>query len=120
MYWEPLIDHTVLSQPQIPVTLPTYDEVIGQHGVTDCNYNTSLISHLKPNGLNVLAIHAEVEGIACLPLFEAFIQQARKLGYQFEPLGNLLKAKTHLPVFRIASHEMQGREGMVAFQGKEL
>ena len=48
--------------PQIPVTLPTYDEVIGRNGIGDANYNEWLLEQVRPGGLNVLTVHAEVEG----------------------------------------------------------
>ncbi|MGB2863784.1 MAG: polysaccharide deacetylase family protein [Sedimentisphaerales bacterium] len=70
--FQPIVSGTQLTQPQIPVTLPTYDEVIGRNGITDSNYNDYLVSLLGQERLNVLTIHAEVEGIAYLEMFHLF------------------------------------------------
>jgi undecaprenyl phosphate-alpha-L-ara4FN deformylase len=40
----PVVDGRPLNQPQIPVTLPTYDEVIGRNGINDENYNDYLLA----------------------------------------------------------------------------
>ena len=44
--------------PQVPTTMPTYDELVGRNGVTDENYNERILEFLRPNELNVLTIHA--------------------------------------------------------------
>ena len=43
----PMVNGQPLSQPQIPVTLPTYDEVIGENGISDYNYNEYILSLIK-------------------------------------------------------------------------
>lgn len=75
--FRPEINGQELPQPQIPVTLPTYDEVIGRDEVSDSNYNDFLLAQLDPEKLNVLTIHAEVEGIACFEMFERFLKVAQ-------------------------------------------
>ncbi len=104
-----------LSQPQIPVTLPTYDEVIGRDGVSNDNYNAHMLGLLRPDRLNVLTIHAEVEGIVCLQMFEEFVRAALSQGHRFVPLGALIQDSQPV-VARIAAKEIHGREGWVACQ----
>jgi undecaprenyl phosphate-alpha-L-ara4FN deformylase len=113
--FRPVID-AVQCAPQIPVTLPTYDEVIGRDGITDANYNHKLLSLLKPEGLNVLAIHAEVEGIARSGLFQDFLSQATKKKVRFLPLGGLLPSETRIPHGDFDSGPIAGREGGVCRQ----
>ncbi len=112
----PLVDGKPLSQPQIPVTLPTYDEVIGTKAVSAQNYNEYMFSLLRPNQLNVLTIHAEVEGIICLRLFDCFLEMTKAKGVLFVPLGELLAEYRSLEPAAITSGEIPGREGWLSFQ----
>ena len=112
----PQVKEKILLQPQIPVTLPTYDEVIGHQGITNNNYNDYLISLIKPNRLNVLTIHAEVEGISCKEMFENFITRATTRGITFVPLGTLLPESHKISKAQIVPGTIKGREGWVAYQ----
>jgi undecaprenyl phosphate-alpha-L-ara4FN deformylase len=99
------------------VTLPTYDEIIGRRGITNGNYNAYLLSLLRPARLNVLTIHAEVEGMACLGLFDLFIREALSRGITLVPLGALLEHDPAVGRGVIIPAEVPGREGWVACQG---
>lgn len=108
--------------PQVPVTLPTYDELIGHDGVDDSNYNLALLARVVPDELNVLAIHAEVEGLARAALFDEFLGRARHLGMRLIPLGELLREERArvgvLPGGVLRRGRVEGREGWVAVQGE--
>lgn len=112
----PVVQEKSLSQPQIPVTLPTYDEVIGRNGISDLNYNEFLISLFKPEGLNVLAIHAEVEGISRIELFNDFLQRATSRGARFVQLGALLENSPRIAHDFIVNRKVPGRQGWVCCQ----
>ncbi len=115
----PVVENQVLSQLQIPNTLPTYDEVIGQNGISDENYNAFTLSQLRPNSLNVLTIHAEVEGIARAALFEQFLEMALAEGHEFCALGTLREysqPEASAPTAKIVPQVLAGREGWVAAQ----
>lgn len=113
----PRVQGQTLRTPQIPVTLPTYDEVIGQNGITDDNYNDYLLSLIKPGRLNVLTIHAEVEGMSKHLLFRQFLEQAEQHGIRFTPLGALLPQQLDdLPVNTIEIKGITGREGTLCWQ----
>ncbi|MCF7847337.1 MAG: 4-deoxy-4-formamido-L-arabinose-phosphoundecaprenol deformylase [Kiritimatiellales bacterium] len=114
--FRPVVAHRELAQPQIPVTLPTYDEIIGTHGIANENYNDHILSLLKPDALNVLTIHAEVEGIVCSGLFKGFLGKAVAAGVDIVPLGDLLPACDRMPAMAMAAGTMPGREGWVACQ----
>ncbi|MBU1138252.1 MAG: 4-deoxy-4-formamido-L-arabinose-phosphoundecaprenol deformylase [Proteobacteria bacterium] len=106
-----------LHTPQIPTTLPTYDELIGSQGVTTANYNERLLSFVRPGQLNILTIHAEVEGIVCSSLFRDFLTRAREEGYCFCPLGEFVSATAEsLPSGKIVSTEIPGRDGWISIQ----
>jgi len=112
----PLVDDEQLAQPQIPVTLPTYDEMIGQDGVTESNYNERLLAACASDRLNVLTIHAEAEGIACFEMFDDFLKTAKAQGISFLPLGALLDDCPEMGSSRVVQGTISGREGWLAWQ----
>ncbi len=117
--FRPRVDGKSLSQLQIPSTLPTYDELIGQNGITNETYNAHLISLLRPDELNVLTIHAEAEGIVCARLFEQFLDEVLASGWQVLPLGEIVKqAPQSVPECAVIKQVIAGREGWVAVQGE--
>lgn len=122
----PIVDKRALTL-QIPVTLPTYDEIIGSetttHGtITHTNYNSYLLDQIRPQQLNVYTIHAEVEGIVFAKQFAELLQQARDRGICFEPLSHLIHRDLALhntvPHCAIFKHAIEGREGWLATQGQ--
>ena len=115
--FRPIVGGRTLAQPQLPTTLPTYDEVIGRNGLTNAGYNAWLLKQLKPGGLNVLTIHAEVEGIACHDMFREFLREVKQRGWEIVPLGALLPADpATLPDGRVVPFVQPGREGWIAAQ----
>jgi len=100
---------------EIPTTLPTYDEIIGQQCDIG-NYNNYLLDLIKPDQLNVLTIHAEVEGIFCYELFADFLNQARNRKITFKPLGDLLPPAPEIQSGTINKITQPGREGWIAAQ----
>jgi len=114
----PVLNGKPLPQPQIPTTLPTYDEVIGRGGVTDSNYNDYMLSLFKSGRLNVMTIHAEVEGIGRIDLFEAFLRTAKINNISFAPLGDFLTDDLDIKQTAITNGTIKGREGWISCQSK--
>jgi undecaprenyl phosphate-alpha-L-ara4FN deformylase len=114
--FHPIVDGKKLSQPQIPVTLPTYDEVVGNKGISDANYNPYILSLIEPGKLNVLTVHAEVEGISCASMFDQFLKKARSKGISFNPLGAFLQEETAIDGASIVSGKVPGRDGWISIQ----
>jgi len=112
----PVINNIELLQPQVPVTLPTYDELVGRNGITNDNYNDYLLSLMIPDRLNVLTIHAEAEGLACEKLFGDFLRKANTKDILFVPLGCLLAYHPPEKRAKIIAREIPGREGWVCCQ----
>ncbi|RMG41963.1 MAG: 4-deoxy-4-formamido-L-arabinose-phosphoundecaprenol deformylase [Candidatus Dadabacteria bacterium] len=112
----PLVKGELLKTPQVPVTLPTYDEVIGANGVTEKNYNDFILSKIVPDNLNVYTIHAEVEGIACAQMFSDLIVKAQDRGIGFVPLSILIPPEGSIPAAEISLKTFPGREGTLAVQ----
>lgn len=112
----PVVNRQELTQPQIPVNLPTYDEIIGRDGITNSNYNDHVLSLIEPGKMNLLTIHAEVEGIVCHEMFNEFLEKAAARSIKVVPTGDLLTDSGEYPADRIAARVLPGREGWVAFQ----
>lgn len=112
--FKPKINNVIFDQIQIPTTLPTFDEVIGQNNINVHNYNDYIISLLKPNSLNILTIHAEAEGIIMLNVFEKFIHKAKTHGYGITNLKNLLNDELNIPICELVKKEIPGRAGWIA------
>jgi len=108
------------AQIQIPVTLPTYDELIGNNGVSDKNYNSVLIKKLKSDELNILTIHAEVEGGKCSEMFDEFLEKTIKEGWIYNTLGSFIPDDLNLiPYGQIEPKNFEGREGWLAVQSEK-
>ena len=117
----PVVDGKPLTQLQVPTTLPTYDEVIGCDGVTDENYNRRLIELINPGELNVLTIHAEVEGIVCREMFSQFVELCKKRNYELVPLGELIPSIDikKFPQRKIIKGSLPNRSGWISLQDPE-
>ncbi len=116
--FRPVVDGRTLRQPQVPTTLPTYDEVIGRHGITQANYNDHLLGLIPREGFATLTIHAEAEGGVCADLFAEFLDKARARDLQFVPLSTLVAARDDWPAQPMVARMIPGREGWVACQGE--
>lgn len=113
--FQPVIAGHRYRHVQVPTTLPTYDELIGL-ACTSEQYNQHLLSLIKPERCNVLTLHAEVEGGACLAQFEEFLTKAGELGLVFESLGETLSRTETITEACIVQESVAGREGWLACQ----
>jgi peptidoglycan/xylan/chitin deacetylase (PgdA/CDA1 family) len=102
---------------QIPTTLPTMDEILGENGITADNINDHYLSLIRP-GLNVHTIHAELEGNVMAAVFIDLLQRLQDGGASFVTLAEA--AATYdscAPDSALAMGELPGRAGLVALQG---
>lgn len=111
----PFLPHLAQGKPpavQIPVTLPTWDEVVGRN-VDASGFNRYLLDCIhRDEGTPVYTIHAEVEGIAFAHQFDALLTLAKQEAIQFCPLSQLLPDDlTTLPSGTVVRGEWPGREG---------
>jgi undecaprenyl phosphate-alpha-L-ara4FN deformylase len=114
--FRPILAKGGFAAPQIPVDLPTFDEVVGPV-VAAKDFNAFILDRFKPANLNVYTIHAEVEGILMANDFRQLLVDARQRDIRFTPLGNLLpEALATLPTGRVVRGNLEGREGWLGVQ----
>ena len=112
----PVASEKELSVPQVPVTLPTYDEVIGRNGISRNSFNDFILSLLRYNKLNVLTIHAEVEGGHCARMFGELLDKALDMDVTVIPLGKIIERFPPKKCSRIIKRTFPGREGWLSVQ----
>lgn len=108
----PQLADGTFGAPQIPVTLPTWDEVIGTH-VSKNEFNRFILDKIhQDKGVPVYTIHAEVEGMVMRESFNELLTMATAEGIEFCPLGALLPEDlSTLPKGKIIRGTIPGREG---------
>jgi len=115
--FRPVVRSRALRTPQVPATLPTFDELVGAGAVTPENFNAALLGLIRPDALNVYTIHAEAEGIACAGLFDQLLGSFEERGFQAVPLGSLLPGDAAaLPEGTIERGVVSGRADWVSVQ----
>ncbi len=115
----PVMDGRRFRTLQIPTTLPTADEILGENGITPGNIHEYYLDSLK-DGLNVLTIHAELEGGA---IRASFVRLLERLAADRIPVTTLGEAAGRIggaPACRLYMGEIPGRAGKVAIQGEEI
>jgi len=116
--YRPRIDGVVGRLPEIPTTLPTLDELLGL-GI-DAEHALDLVQRsLREEEVNVLTVHAEVEGGPYLALFTALLDRLRPTTC-FERLVDVARALDvrQLPVRSVVQDTRPGRAGTVSCQGE--
>ncbi len=102
---------------EIPTTWPTLDEIYGVIGSDGAALRDFYLAELRP-GLNVHTIHAEVEGLRHLPLFEALLDAVRERAAVVRLIDVAERLDSaQLPARRVVAAPVSGRAGTVATQG---
>ncbi|MEX2147744.1 MAG: polysaccharide deacetylase family protein [Candidatus Rokuibacteriota bacterium] len=111
--FRPMVDGGSLRTIQIPTTMPTMDELLGQ--VPDIA--GALQQAMRP-GLNVFTLHAEVEGGALLPVFRSFLESLRHAGVALLRVRDAADAvlRGEVTAGAVGRATVRGRSGWVAMQ----
>jgi len=121
----PVVCGEVVACPQIPSTLPTLDELIGLNGLTPDNVHEHVLnasqSAASEHG-HVYTLHAELEGMKLLPVFERLLQGWRGRGDELLATRDIAAAleRASLPHHNIVWAEVPGRSGVLVAQGAEF
>ncbi|GLP97418.1 4-deoxy-4-formamido-L-arabinose-phosphoundecaprenol deformylase [Paraferrimonas sedimenticola] len=117
--FEPVLGDGSVGAPQVPVNLPTYDEIVGQK-IPEEAFNQTILDSIVPGQFHCYTIHAEVEGGIKADLFEQLLEEAKARNIQFVPLGQLVEAQTEFRQDRLVTGPLEGREGWVGWQASAL
>jgi peptidoglycan/xylan/chitin deacetylase (PgdA/CDA1 family) len=116
----PRLDGRVFTTLEIPSTLPTFDELLGRPEYPDDRIVPHYLGLLREDRLNVLTIHAEIEGMGKRDLFRALLRACADRGLPFVRLDafarDLLANRAAIPVRDQVLAPIDGRSGLVATQ----
>jgi undecaprenyl phosphate-alpha-L-ara4FN deformylase len=116
----PRVDGRVFQTLEIPSTLPTFDELLGRREYPDACIVPHYLSLLREDAVNVLTVHAEIEGMGKRDLFRGLLAACRDRGVQFIRLDELarevLSDRAAIPVRDQVLAPIDGRSGVVATQ----
>lgn len=115
----PVMEGRRFRTMQIPTTLPTADEILGENGINPDNIHEYYLDSLQ-DGLNVLTIHAELEGGAIRQSFVRLLDSFRRDGVRCKTLGEVVAEIGKAPGCKLYMGELPGRAGKVAIQGEPV
>jgi peptidoglycan/xylan/chitin deacetylase (PgdA/CDA1 family) len=110
----------VFKTIQIPTTLPTLDELLGRPEFPESKIVEYYLSLLRSVSLNVLTIHAELEGMNQIALFRAFLERILQQHLRIIKLEDvareLLINPSTIPICTLTTGTVDGRSGTLAVQ----
>jgi len=122
-FW-PLLEGRRSSCPQLPTTLPTFDELLGREGIDESTIaeavfrlsEKSAASSADP--LQVFTLHAELEGMLLLDSFESLLTQWQAAGVTIARMAAIHQQAIQrpLPDQTVIMGEVPGRSGLLAIQ----
>lgn len=115
----PVVGGRTLRTLQIPTTLPTLDELLGLEGRSPEQVNAEVLGLIREEGLNVYALHTEVEGGALAATFAAFLAGLADRGVRVRTHAEWLPELRAMqpPAKTVVRREIPGRAGWVSFEG---
>jgi peptidoglycan/xylan/chitin deacetylase (PgdA/CDA1 family) len=114
----PLLAHGVSACPQLPTTLPTFDELLGVDGVDESSVADTLfrVSAAAEQDLQVFTLHAELEGMLLRGAFESLLRKWRDAGASMVRMAAIheIAMRRPLPPKAVIQGEIAGRSGLLA------
>ena len=116
----PSMDAVVGRCPQLPTTLPTFDELIGVEGrdASAAAQEVLRITRVAPSPVHVFTLHAELEGRRLLREFAWLLESWLNDGYAPVAMRDLARelAGASLPRHLVGLGPVPGRSGVLALQ----
>jgi peptidoglycan/xylan/chitin deacetylase (PgdA/CDA1 family) len=117
--FRPRWNGVLFRTPQVPATIPTLDEDLGREGRTLDDITKEWLAAAASRPYAVFTIHAEAEGRAYRPWFDALCAEMKHRGLAFDTTRSTLeqyqKTGRPIPVRDLSLREIPGRAGAVAF-----
>ena len=115
----PLLDGAPSGCLQIPTTLPTFDELVGQGGIDERNVGDAVFAasrRIPASGMHVFTLHAELEGLLLIDAFESLLMQWWDAGAMLSSMATLHErtAGRRWPTRAVVRAEIPGRSGKLA------
>jgi peptidoglycan/xylan/chitin deacetylase (PgdA/CDA1 family) len=119
----PMLPHGISSCPQLPTTLPTFDELLGVDGIDESSIadavfrlSAAAASSGAADRVQVFTLHAELEGMLLLDAFESLLVKWRESGALITRMAKIheLALQGPLDARRVVMGEVAGRSGLLA------
>jgi undecaprenyl phosphate-alpha-L-ara4FN deformylase len=120
----PMLAQGVSTCPQLPTTLPTFDEILGVDGVDESTIADAVFrlsadaaAGVPPDdNLQVFTLHAELEGMRLLDACESLLVKWRESGASITRMAKIheLAMRRPLPARSVVRGEVAGRSGLLA------
>lgn len=120
----PVIDAEIVACPQIPTTLPTFDELLSDPQTTRDDVDARMLDAIRlpaPEG-HVLTVNADGEGLALLPAFERLLTHLCSQGKRILSLAEYIAAAgaSDLPRHRVDAGALPGHPMPLTLQLTEF
>ncbi|HWJ36354.1 MAG TPA: polysaccharide deacetylase family protein [Steroidobacteraceae bacterium] len=118
----PLLEGRAGTCPQLPTTLPTFDELLGRDGIDESSIAEAMfqlsVVEAADSRLQVFTLHAELEGMLLLDAFESLLLKWRGAGATVTRMAAIhaLATQRELPIRAVIQGEIPGRSGLLAVQ----
>ena len=128
----PVFNGEIIDCPQLPTTLPTLDELIGIDGCTEANVHERILAMTgamppecvaqQPMSAHIFTLHAELEGMRLLPVFDKLLSGWEQQGYELVATETVYRNldRAHLPYFAANIGALPGRSGTLLLQGNQF
>jgi undecaprenyl phosphate-alpha-L-ara4FN deformylase len=122
-FW-PMLNGRRSTCPQLPTTLPTFDELLGRDGIDESTLAGAVfqlsetIAATSAHSLQVFTLHAELEGMLLLDSFAALLHKWQSAGVAVTRMARIhqLALLRPLPDQAVIMGEVPGRSGLLAIQ----